>query len=122
MPRSLAAFTGNPRASRTRRKHLSQSPYLAADHTSLIPGRNADAPALQELLAERAVLLRRPSKPLQHRQLGARCPCVALRAHTYASASLYSALGEQSNTSVGLIQQFTGSAFFIAVYSFNWYL
>ena len=39
---------------------------------------------------------------LQHRQLGARCPCVALRAHTYASASLYSALGEQSNTSVGL--------------------
>ena len=63
MPRSLAAFTGNPRASRTRRKHLSQSPYLVADHTSLIPGRNADAPALQELLAERAVLLRRPSKP-----------------------------------------------------------
>ena len=28
-----------------------------------LPGRNADAPALQELLAERAVLLRRPSKP-----------------------------------------------------------
>ena len=48
-----------------------------------LPGRNADPPALQELLAERTVLLR------MHRQLCTRCPCVAPpRAHSPRRVSL----------------------------------